>query len=82
MIFFRDLWEKTVGFVHEADMRKVVFSGIKCYDFKRRFFRLYDQKDGLITTTSADNLLQTSIRLQDNRLLFAGGTITCFLTPT
>ncbi|MFD2161980.1 two-component regulator propeller domain-containing protein [Paradesertivirga mongoliensis] len=55
-----DLWLSTIG-------------GLCTYDFKRRFFRLYDQKDGLITTTSADNLLQTSARLQDNQLLFAGG---------
>ncbi|MBC8054348.1 MAG: hypothetical protein H7Y13_14905 [Sphingobacteriaceae bacterium] len=55
-----DLWVSTIG-------------GLCTYDYKRGFFRLYDQKDGLITTTSADNLLQTSIKLKNNLLLFAGG---------
>ncbi|HEY1008727.1 MAG TPA: two-component regulator propeller domain-containing protein [Sphingobacteriaceae bacterium] len=55
-----DLWLSTIG-------------GICTYDYIRNTFRLYDQKDGLITTTSSDNLMQTSMKLKGNRLIFAGG---------
>lgn len=55
-----DLWLSTIG-------------GICTYDYIRNTFRVYDQKDGLITTTSLDNLMQTSTKLNRNRLMFAGG---------
>jgi signal transduction histidine kinase/ligand-binding sensor domain-containing protein len=63
-----DLWLSTVG-------------GVCTYDYKRNFFRRYDQKDGLITTTSADNLLQTSLHLSDSRVLFAGGNNFVLFNP-
>ena len=55
-----DLWLSTIG-------------GICTYNYKRNVFRIYDQKDGLITTTSAENLLNTSYKLHNNQLMFAGG---------
>ncbi|WP_207426749.1 two-component regulator propeller domain-containing protein [Pedobacter sp. SYSU D00535] len=57
---FGDLWFSTIG-------------GICSYNAKRGVFREYDQKDGLVTVTSADNLPTVSTSLKNTRLLFAGG---------
>jgi len=56
-----DLWLSTIG-------------GICTFNMKRNVFREYDQKDGLISTTSSDNLLATSTSRTNNRLIFAGGS--------
>jgi ligand-binding sensor domain-containing protein/two-component sensor histidine kinase len=57
-------------------------SGISRFDPANDTFRSYDQKDGLITTTSEDNELNKSSLLNNGNLVFAGGNTFIVFDPS
>jgi signal transduction histidine kinase/ligand-binding sensor domain-containing protein len=56
-------------------------NGLCKYNPRLKIFTRYDQRDGLITTTSHETLLGTNIRKKNGELVFAGNQHAVFFNP-
>lgn len=65
----------------DGDLWMSTNRGIVRYSFKTGEFRSYDQRDGLITTSNYENLLNTSSVLRSGSLVFAGGNSFVIFKP-
>ncbi|ULQ58008.1 histidine kinase [Flavihumibacter rivuli] len=56
-------------------------NGINKYNLKQKIFTSYDQRDGLITTTSQDNLLDVSTTMANGDIVLAGNQRAVIFNP-
>lgn len=60
----------------QTDLRKQVWmstnNGIVKYDYERDNFKVYDNKEGLVTVSNLNDLLYKSCRLTDGTIAFSG----------